>query len=75
MTVKTVKTRSSSIIETEIQALKSLIRRRQEWLRKPANRKKSTWEAVNIDTNQMIENLGSLLCELESNENNKPLNK
>lgn len=73
MTVKTVKQRSSSIIEAEITALKSLIRRRQEWLRKPANKLKNTYEAVNKDTNQMIENLGALRCELESLEIKEPL--
>lgn len=63
-------TRDVLTIKNEINRIKILIDKREEWLSDPINRRRSTWLNVHRDTMQMIEKLSELEDELNSAINN-----
>jgi hypothetical protein len=65
MTVTYNLIRNRAIIDAEIRALKTLIGKRTTWLENPANKAKSTFRAVNVDTEQMKQNLAELIQEMK----------
>ena len=68
MTVKTI-SKSLPLIDAEIRAMNALINKRVTWLEKPENRMKSTFNAVNKDTEEMRQKREDL-----ENEKNDLLN-
>lgn len=59
----------------EISAIELLIQKRDEWLRKNHNKKRSTFAAVAADTNQMRGNLSELREELRNLVSNFQLSR
>lgn len=59
----------------EISAIELLIQKRDEWLRKDYNKKRSTFAAVVADTNQMRGNLSELREELRNLVSNFQLSR
>jgi hypothetical protein len=61
--IKTEK--SEYVLDHEIRSYSALITKRQEWLSKPENKMKSTYNAVKIDTDEMVEKLAELRKDLK----------
>lgn len=55
---------SRAILEHEIQSLEILIDKRTAWLSKAENKRRSTYNAVQNDTRQMVEQLDELRDQL-----------
>lgn len=68
MTVKTI-ARNKRIIQSEIDSLSELIRKRNEWLKKPENKMRRTYSAVKKDTIEMEEKLSDLNEDLNNLKN------
>lgn len=62
---------SVEALELDVLVLAKLVGRRMEWLDKPENRLRSTYQAIAEDTRRMNERLAAMLKELEEEKNFK----
>jgi len=67
--------RNIDIVKNEIDRLRTLICKRTEWLNKPENKMRSTYNVILKDTRELIEHLDELEHELQQYLKKIPIKK